>query len=88
MYKQLMGPKLKELAIDLETKENKYFSLINGLLFRNYQGKSLFVVLENMINNEIRLYHDNMGHVGIDKTTHGITEHYRLGMLDLSYFID
>jgi len=76
MYKQLMDPKLKEIAVELEVKENKYFALINGLLFRNYQNKRLFVIPENMINNIIRIYHDNMGHVGIDNTVHGIIVHY------------
>lgn len=73
MYKQLMDPKLKEIAIDLETKENKYFSLINGLVFRNYHGKQLFVVPENMINNVIHIYHNDMGHVGTDKTVYDRT---------------
>lgn len=29
-----------------------------------------------MINNVIRIFHDELGHVGIDKTIHGILEHY------------
>lgn len=75
MYKQLMDPKLKEIATELEIKDNKYFSLI-GLVFRNYKDKLLFVIPENMINSIIRIYHDNMGHVGFDKTVRGILNHY------------
>nr|XP_012147359.1 PREDICTED: uncharacterized protein LOC105663389 [Megachile rotundata] len=40
------------------------------------QEKDLFVVPENMINQVIQLYHDEMGHVGIEKTMYGITDHY------------
>jgi len=83
MYKQLMDPKLKEIASELEIKESKYFVLINGLLFRNYNDKELFVVPELMINNVIRLYHDDMGHVGVDKTIHGILNHYWFPCLKL-----
>jgi len=51
MYRQLMDPKLKKIATDLEMHENKHFSLINGLLFQNFHNKQLFVVLENMTNS-------------------------------------
>jgi len=76
MYKQLMDPKLKEIATELEIKDNKYFSLIDGLVFRNHKDKALFVIPENMINSIIRIYHDDIGHVGFDKTVRGILNHY------------
>lgn len=76
MYKQLMDPKLKEIATELEIKDNKYFSLIDGLLFKNYKDKPLFVIPENMINSVIKIYHDETGHVGLDKTVRGILGHY------------
>lgn len=57
-------------------QENKYFTLTNGLLFRVYRDKHLFVVPENMVNNIIRIYHDETGHVGLEKTLYGILEHY------------
>jgi len=50
MYKQLTDTKLKELAESLELRGSKYFTLIDGLLFRNYKDKTLFVVSESMIN--------------------------------------
>lgn len=76
MYKQLSDPKLEALATELETKENKHFSLLNGLLFKNYCDKQLFVIPESMVENVIRVNHDEMGHVGIDKTIHGVLNHY------------
>lgn len=76
MYRQLTDPKIKELAEELESKDHKYFVLIEGLVFRRQADKNLFVVPESMINNVIRIYHDEMGHVGIDKTVHGLLSHY------------
>lgn len=83
MYKQIADPKIKELAEDLETRDHKHFVLIEGLVFRKYAVKNLFVVPENMINSIIRIYHDKMGHVGIDKTVHGLLSHYWFACLKL-----
>jgi len=41
-----------------------------------YKEKPLFVVPENMISNIIRIYHDEAGHVGLDKIMHSILTHY------------
>lgn len=76
MYRQLTDTKLKEIAEQVELHGSKKFSLIDGLLFRNYKNKDLFVVPETMVNNLIRLYHDEVGHVGVDKTMYGILDHY------------
>lgn len=83
MYKQLADPILKELAKELEAKDHKYFALIDGLVFRKYHDKHLFVVPEKMINSIIKVYHNDMGHVGIDKTMHGIMGHYWFPCLKL-----
>ncbi|KMQ83283.1 pro-pol polyprotein [Lasius niger] len=83
MYKQLADPKIKELAEDLETRDHKYFVLIEGLVFRKYQDKYLFVIPENMVYSVIRIYHDDMEHVGIDKTVYGILGHYWFPCLKL-----
>jgi len=76
MYKQLMDAKIKEIAENIETKGSDHFTLIDGLVFRMYKEKPLFVVPENMISNIIRIYHDEAGHVGLDKTMHSILTHY------------
>jgi len=76
MYKQLTDVKLKELAENVELRGSKYFTIINGLLFRNYKDKNLFVIPESMVNSVIRMSHDDMGHVGVEKTMHGILSHY------------
>lgn len=76
MWKQLANVKIKELGEELETKEHKHFTLNESLVFRRYKDKDLFVVPENIINSVIRIYHDEMGHVGIDKTIHDLLSHY------------
>lgn len=76
LYKQLADTKLKDLATELEFKENKYFVLIDGLVFRKYQKRQLFVIPKNMVINIIRIHHDELGHVGIDKTIQGIVKNY------------
>jgi len=43
MYRQLMDPKLKEIAEMVELKGSKKFTLIDGLLFRIGKDKPLFV---------------------------------------------
>lgn len=84
MYKQLTDPKIRKIAEDLEANDHKYFVLIEGLVFRKYRDKNLFVVPENMVYSVIRIYHDDMGHVGVDKTIHGILGHYWFPCLKLS----
>lgn len=76
LYKQLADSKLIDLAEEVELKGSTNFTLIDGLLFRICKENNLFVVPEGMINNVIRIYHDDMGHVGIDKTIRGILGHY------------
>nr|XP_034194595.1 uncharacterized protein LOC117610871 [Osmia lignaria] len=83
MFKQLADPKLRELAEGLESKDDKYYVLIEGLVFRKYQDKHLFVIPEGMINSVLRVYHDEMGHVGLDKVLHGILGHYWFPALKL-----
>lgn len=60
LYKQLMDSKIKEIAEIVELKGNEDFTLIDGLVFRLYHDKPLFVVPENMVQNIIRIYHDDI----------------------------
>lgn len=76
IYKQLVDPKIKEL----ESKDHKHFILNEGLVFRRYSEKLLFVVPENMINSVIRIYHDETRHVVM---IHGLLSHYWFPCLKL-----
>lgn len=46
------------------------------MVYRKYKTNILFWVPKEMINNVIRYYHDNVGHVGIDKTKELIMRSY------------
>jgi len=58
-----MATKIKKIAENIEMKDSDHFILIDGLVFRIYKEKPLFMVSENMIYNIIRIYHDKMGYV-------------------------
>jgi len=74
MYRQLSDPKLKEIAERVELLGSKNFAIIEG--FRKHRERELFVVPESMVSSIIRIYHDDTGHVGVEKTVQGITDHY------------
>lgn len=76
MYRQLSDERLRTLAETLEYKEDKRFVLENGIIYRNHSDRLLFVVPSVMVNNVIRVYHDKMGHVGVQKTMEGILNTY------------
>lgn len=77
IYRQLSDENLKDLAEQLEFTDDKKFQLIKGLIYRNYRNEVLlFVVPDTMVNNVIRLSHDEKGHVGIDKTVFNILQNY------------
>lgn len=75
-YRQLQDPRVQATASNLETEENKDFQLVDGLVFRKYRDKLLFVVPDSLIQNIIRIYHDNMSHCSIEKTVQGILSNY------------
>jgi len=79
-FRQLKDPIIKEIVLDLESPDNEKsaekFEIIDGLVFRKEPDKSRFYVPVQMINNVIRIYHDNMAHCGAEKTIRGILENY------------
>lgn len=74
--KQLLDPQLKSIAHNLEFSNNEKFELINGLIYKKCKDKPRFVVPETMINNIIRVYHDDMAHCGLEKSIQGIFSNY------------
>lgn len=75
-YKQLQDQKLKSISEDLEFSNNDKFTLINGLVYKKGPDKPRFAVPEAMVNNIVRIYHDNMAHCGVEKTIQGINDNY------------
>lgn len=75
-YRQLQDPKLKVIAESLSQNEHEKFELFDGLVYRKGTYSPRFVVPEEMINNVIRFYHDDMAHCGYKKTIQGMSAHY------------
>lgn len=65
---QEQDSKLKNIKQILVTSTFPNFMLLDGILFRKDNGKNLLVVPKNMIDNILRICHDNRGHIGIEKT--------------------
>lgn len=75
-YRQLQDAHLKEIAQHLENADHEKYELVEGLVYRKCSDKPRFVVPEVMINNVIRVYHDDMTHCGLKKTLRGIQSNY------------
>jgi len=73
---QGQDPKIVDVRDQLEKSENRYFELRNGLVYRKRSDKLLFYVPEIMKRNVIFKYHDEMGHLGVEKTSQAITQNY------------
>ena len=73
---QSQDAKIKDLADKLEKTEDKFFEMRNSIVFRKKGDALLFYVPENMVNNVLFRYHDQMGHLGVEKTTNAISRNY------------
>lgn len=66
-----------ELRDRLEEEEVKYFELKDGLVFRKIDNDRLaFYVPSEMEENVIRLIHEKIGHLGVDKCLEQMKHHY------------
>lgn len=75
-FRQLADPKIKEIAKELELKDDVRFKLIDGLVYKQDNGRSKFVVPETMLFALLRAHHDEMAHCGAEKTFEGIKQNY------------
>lgn len=66
---QYQDETIKKIMSALEEGESPYFELRNGLVYRKAGDKILFYVPEKLRDNIVRIYHDQIGHFGVDKTT-------------------
>jgi len=70
-------PKILKIREKLEKSEIKHYELRDGLVYRkNNDKKLLFFVPQSMETNVIRTCHDDIGHVGVDKTVNNIAKLY------------
>lgn len=74
--KQSMDGEIVKIRDKLQLKEDKYFELREGLVYRKERDKLLFYVPQSMENNVIRSCHDDMAHVGLDKVIENVKRVY------------
>jgi len=64
------------IAKDLESREHPLYELRNGLVYRKNKDRLLFYVPSEMQDHVIRASHDDMGHIGVDRTVELIKRIY------------
>lgn len=69
-------PSITKIRTELEHSENKFFEMRNGLVYRKQKGKILFYVPTALESSVLRKYHDQMSHVGSEKTARNILNNY------------
>lgn len=74
--KQAQDKDICEIRDSLERAESKFFELRNGLVYRKQNKKSLFYVPKCMEQSVLHNYHDELGHIGINKTLELILRTY------------
>jgi len=75
-FRQLADPAIKQISNDLEFNDNDKFKLIDGLVYRKVGDDFKFYVPDAMIPAVLRAHHDNVAHVGVEKTYQGIVGNY------------
>jgi len=64
---QTEDPVIKELRINLAKAEDKFNEMRNDLVYRKHKDNLLFYVPTIMETNVIHKYHDEIGHLDVDK---------------------
>jgi len=84
---QGQDPKIVEIRSKLKQSEDKSFEMRNGLVYRKYGNRVLFYVSQQMEKNVLYKYHDELGHLGTEKSAQAILENYWFPKLrdELSY---
>ncbi|CAK9816459.1 Pro-Pol polyprotein [Anthophora plagiata] len=60
----------------LNNSEDKFFESLNGLVYRKMNDRALFFVPAVLENSILQKYHNEMGHVGLEKTIANIMNTY------------
>lgn len=76
VYKQLRDPAINRIRAELEISESKQFEFRNGIIYKKQDDGVLFYVPESMVRNVIQACHDDVGHVGLEKTVDLISRVY------------
>lgn len=74
--KQSSDPIIVQIRTRLGNSDTPFYELRDGLAYRKNDKKLLFYVPEELIDNIIKTCHDNIGHVGVDKTLELVKSSY------------
>lgn len=72
---QNQDPTIIQIRDNFEKSEDCFFEMRNGLIYLK-DNRLLFYVLEMMEKNVIFKYHDELGHLGTEKTSQAILQNY------------
>jgi len=76
LYRQLTDPQIQAISNLLEISDHEEYTLIGGLVYKKGPDKLKFYVPEPMVNNLLRLYHDDQAHCSVEKTYQGLASNY------------
>ena len=68
---------IQKIREELEQRDLPFYELQNGLVYRKDRSKKLlFYVPRSMETNVIRVFHDDLGHLGTEKVINNLTKLY------------
>ncbi|CAD7001655.1 unnamed protein product [Ceratitis capitata] len=73
---QSRDERIRKIKEELEIKESKCYEMRNGIVYKKKDKELLFYVPESMETHVLYKYHDEMGHLGIDKVVQTIGKSY------------
>jgi len=73
---QQRDPFIKEIAQRLEKTNDPQYEMRNGLIYKKKENELLFVIPAKMEKNVLFHYHNEMGHVGVEKMIESIRRTY------------
>lgn len=73
---QNLDKEIVKIKSELEKTESKYYEMRNGVVYKKAAGKLLFYVPSEMEKNILFKYHDELGHMGVEKVTEIVSKSY------------
>lgn len=67
---------LKTIKKRLEDTEDSNYEMRNGVVYKKKDGNLLFYVPESMEEHVLYKYHDELGHIGVEKVVDTISKSY------------
>lgn len=69
-------PEIANIRKKLENTEDKFFEMTNGLVYRKVRDRALFYVPSALESSILQKHHNDMGHVGFEKTVENVQNTY------------